>query len=152
MPFALQSMEPHCPTLVVADTPEEAWAACDARGLPRDRALVLPCARTIDAAAAAAEERDSALLRLEYMEDELESEKRKTQNASREAFDANDRADAAEETIVKAESRLRAALKRAEKVDSVAHPRLFGALAGDALRDALKILKGESLDAVERSA
>ena len=38
--FVVRSMEPMCPVIAFGKTPEEAWAACDAAGVARDRAIV----------------------------------------------------------------------------------------------------------------
>lgn len=38
--FVVRSMEPMCPVIAIGQTPEEAWAACDAAGVARDRAIV----------------------------------------------------------------------------------------------------------------
>lgn len=150
MPFAVHTMDPGCPVVAVEETAEKAAESAERLGyaVGTARVMILPCARTTDDAMAAAEERDNALRRLEYAEEEIEFEKREAKSAIEDLSDAESRADDAEERIEKAQRHLRAAIKRAEKVDPVAQPRLFGSIADDAMRDALKILKGESLDAV----
>lgn len=66
--FVVRSMEPMCPVIAIGQTPEEAWAACDAAGVARDRAIVerSPVAR-LDEAFAVVD--DAKRLRLELYRD-----------------------------------------------------------------------------------
>lgn len=56
MPFALHTMDPGCPVVAIADDPSAAWEAADRMGLPRAKALVMPCAMTLPQAARATDE------------------------------------------------------------------------------------------------
>lgn len=69
--FVVRSMETGCPVIAFGKTPEEAWAACDAAHVARDRAIVesSPVAR-LDEALAAVD--DAKQLRLELGRDASE--------------------------------------------------------------------------------
>lgn len=84
--FVVRSMEPMCPVIAIGQTPEEAWAACDAAGVARDRAIVerSPVARLDEAFAGVPEARQ---LRMEMYSDASELEmKSKEVRESRETI------------------------------------------------------------------
>lgn len=64
MPFALHTMDPGCPVVAIADDPSAAWEAADRMGLPRAKALVMPCAMTLPQAARATDETHRARMSL----------------------------------------------------------------------------------------
>ncbi len=151
MPFAVHTMDPGCPVVAVEETAEKAAEAAERLGyaVGTARVLILPCARTLDAAMVAAEKRDDAQQYLFLAKERAGDAEKELRGAEEDARDAERRADEADDIIEKMKTHLRMAIKRVEKVDAVEQPKLFGSIADDALRDALRIAKGESLDAVK---
>lgn len=145
MPFALHTMDPGCPVVAIEETAEAAWEAADRMGLTGARALVLPCAFAIDAAAKAAEKlpetreqlsialEDARVARVELREAEDEAK-----DAHGDLDDAESRAEEAESSLAEVKDCLRDGLSDVD--DTAADDTATRAkIATSALRHAAKI-------------
>lgn len=150
MPFALHTMDPGCPVVAIEETAEAAWEAADRMGLPRAKALVLPCAFTLPGAVAAAEELNDAQVELAVAVEQKKEIAAEVMHAERDARGWRDEADKADAIIHKVTTHLKKAEKTLEKlaVSSTARE----SYAVGAIRDALTLAKGGDLDSVKGAA
>lgn len=139
MPFALHTMDPGCPVVAIEETAEAAWEAADRMGLPRGKALVMPCEHTLPGAAAA-DELDDAQMELAVAVEQKEEIAAEVMHAERDARSWRDEADKADAIIHKLTTHLKKTVKALDK--GRGH-------LDDSARDALALAKGGDLDSVK---
>jgi len=151
MPFAVHTMDPGCPVVAIEETAEAAAQAAERLGYDAGsaRVLILPCARTLNAAMVAADERDDAQQNLFLAKERADDAERELKGAEKDARDAERRANEADDIIEKVKTHLRMAIKRVEKPGKNIDEETRLSLASGALRDALTLAKGEDLDALK---